>query len=33
MASDTVIIDIVRNGLKVDFEAEPINHYVPNILY
>ena len=28
-----IITDIVRNGLKVDFEGEPINDYVPNIPY
>ena len=31
--TDRVIIDIVRNGLKIRFEGEPINEYVPNIPY
>ena len=33
ITSDRVIIDIARNGLKIDFEAEPINDYIPNIPY
>ena len=33
ITSDRVIIDIVRNGLKIDFDCEPINDYVHNIPY
>ena len=33
ITSDKVIIGIVRNGLKIDFESEPNNDYVPQIPY
>ena len=33
IASGRAIIDIVRNGLKIDFEGKPINDYVPIISY
>ena len=33
ITSDRFIIDIVRNGPKIDFEDEPINDYVPNAPY
>ena len=29
ITSDRVIIDIVRNGLKVGFKRNPINNYMP----
>ena len=31
--SERVTIDIVRNGLKIDFEGKPRNNYNPNIPY
>ena len=33
ITSDRVIFDIVRNGLKIDFEVEDINNYVPDSPY